>query len=353
MRSNKIHKSKAAVLLCLAWVMFLLMGVVAGTKPAEAQVSGATLSGVVTDLSGALVPNAAIAISNTDPDATRNITSNAEGFYSAHNLTPGNYEVKVSAKGFSTTLQKGIVLTVSSEQTFSPVLNVGKFDQIVVVSTAPPSIQSSSSTLSGAVDGTTVRELPLNGRDWTTLATLEPGVLSVPNQATTGFSANKGNRGFGNQLSDGGHRPNENTYRVNGMVINDYTNASPGGATGVNLGVDAIDKFSVLTSSYTSEYGRTSGAVIDAITRSGTNNLHGSAYFFDRDKIFDARNFFDPVTKPPFHRIQFGASAGAPIIKDRTFIFGDYEGIRVSQSLSFSNIVPSQALRDAVVDTAI
>src|SRR3981189_109084 len=309
MKPNQIHKLKASVSLSLACVMFLLMGI-AETKRAEAQVSGATLSGVVTDTSGALVPNAAITITNTDTGTTRNLTSNTEGFYSAPNLNPGNYEVKVSAKGFSTTLQKGIVLTVSSEQTFSPVLNVGKFDQIVVVTTAPPSIQSSSSTLSGAVDGTTVRELPLNGRDWTTLATLEPGVLSVPNQATTGFSANKGNRGFGNQLSDGGHRPNENTYRVNGMVINDYTNAAPGGATGVNLGVDAIDQFSVLTSSYTSEYGRTPGAVIDAITRSGTKNLHGTAYFFDRDKIFDARNFFDGPVIPPFRRIQFGGAVG-------------------------------------------
>src|SRR5882757_1030629 len=352
MRSNKIHKSKAAVLLCLAWVMFLLMGVVAGTKPAEAQVSGATLSGVVTDLSGALVPNAAIAISNTDTGATRNITSNAEGFYSAPNLNPGNYEVKVSAKGFSTTLQKGIVLTVSSEQTFSPVLNVGKFDQIVVVTTAPPSIQSSSSTLSGAVDGTTVRELPLNGRDWTTLATLEPGVLSVPNQATTGFSANKGNRGFGNQLSDGGHRPNENTYRVNGMVINDYTNAAPGGSTGVNLGVDAIDQFSVLTSSYTSEYGRTSGAVIDAITRSGTNKFHGTAYFFDRDKIFDARNYFEP-TRSPFRRIQFGGAIGGPIYKNKTFFFVDYEGIRQSQPVATTIKVPNAGARAAAVPAIV
>jgi hypothetical protein len=330
----------------------LLLGVVAGTKRAEAQVSGATLSGVVTDTSGALVPNAAITITNTDTGTTRNLTSNTEGFYSAPNLNPGIYEVKVSAKGFSTTLQKGIVLTVSSEQTFSPVLNVGKFDQIVVVTTAPPSIQSSSSTLSGAVDGTTVRELPLNGRDWTTLATLEPGVLSVPNQATTGFSANKGNRGFGNQLSDGGHRPNENTYRVNGMVINDYTNAAPGGATGVNLGVDAIDQFSVLTSSYTSEYGRTSGAVIDAITRSGTNKFHGTAYFFDRDKIFDARNYFEP-TRSPFRRIQFGGAVGGPIYKNKTFFFVDYEGIRQSQPVATTIKVPNAGARAAAVPAIV
>src|SRR5260370_16768107 len=161
MKSNMIHKLKVAVPLSLACVM-LLLGVVAGTKRAEAQVSGATLSGVVTDTSGALVPNAAITITNTDTGTTRNLTSNTEGFYSAPNLNPGIYEVKVSAKGFSTTLQKGIVLTVSSEQTFSPVLNVGKFDQIVAVTTPPPSIPSSSSTLPAPLAATTVRTLPPN-----------------------------------------------------------------------------------------------------------------------------------------------------------------------------------------------
>src|ERR1700730_8657382 len=349
MKSNKCSL-KAIVPLGLAVCMFLFMFAIAGSRNVQAQVSGATLSGIVTDPSGALVPNAAITIRNTDTGATRNVNSNADGFYSAPNLNPGNYEVKISAKGFANTLQKGIVLTVSAQQTFSPVLTVGKIDQTVVVSVAPPSIQSSSSTLSATVDGTTVRELPLNGRDWTSLATLEPGVLSVPNQATTGFSANKGNRGFGNQLSDGGHRPNENTYRVNGMVINDYTNAAPGGATGVNLGVDAIDQFSVLTSSYTSEYGRTSGAVIDAITRSGTNKFHGTGYFFDRDKIFDARNYFEP-TRSPFRRIQFGGAVGGPIYKNRTFFFVDYEGIRQSKGITTVTFVPSQDARNGILST--
>jgi hypothetical protein len=349
MKFNAMYKLRAVASLGLACAMFLLGVAIAGTKRAEAQVSGATLSGTVTDPTGAVVPNATVAIRNTDTGSTRNVKSNAEGFYSAPNLLPGNYEVRISANGFSATLQQGIVLTVGARQTFSPVLTVGKFDQTIVVSVAPPSIQTSSSTLSATVDGTTVRELPLNGRDWTSLATLQPGVLSVPNQATTGFSANKGNRGFGNQLSDGGHRPNENTYRVNGMVINDYTNAGPGGSTGVNLGVDAIDQFSVLTSSYTSEYGRTSGAVIDAITKSGTNKLHGTLYFFDRDKIFDARNFFDGPVIPPFRRVQFGAAAGAPIIKDKTFFFVDYEGIRQSQPISTTVKVPNAGARVAAV----
>ncbi|GAC1415593.1 MAG: hypothetical protein NVSMB62_03630 [Acidobacteriaceae bacterium] len=345
---NEVSKLWSAAL-CLVLVMMAAFG---GTPSLQGQVSGATLSGVVTDSSGALITNASVIIQNADTGTTRSLISNGEGFYSAPNLLPGNYEVKTSAKGFSTMVQKGIVLAVSGQQTFSPVLAIGRVDQTVVVTTAPPSVEASSSTLSATVDGTTVRELPLNGRDWTSLATLEPGVLSVPNQATTGFSANKGNRGFGNQLSDGGHRPNENTYRVNGMVINDYTNAAPGGSTGVNLGVDAIDQFSVLTSSYTSEYGRTSGAVIDAITKSGTNKLHGSAYFFDRDKIFDARNFFEPV-RSPFRRIQFGAAAGAPIIKDRTFFFVDYEGIRQSQPVATTIKVPNAGARAAAVPAIV
>jgi len=327
----------------LAAIFFL------GASFSMAQVSGATLTGTVTDPKGAVVPNATVSIRNTATGVVREVTSNSDGFYAAPNLIPGPYEIKTAAPGFSAQVQRNIILTVGAQVTFNPSLAIGAITETVVVTDVPPSVQTSSSAISATVDGTTVRELPLNGRDWTSLATLEPGVTSVPNQATTGFSANKGNRGFGNQLSDGGHRANENTYRVNGMVINDYTNAAPGGATGVNLGVDAIDQFSVLTSSYTAEYGRTSGAVINAITKSGTNKIHGTAYFFDRDSIFDARNYFDGPTIPPFRRIQFGAAAGAPIIKDKTFIFADYEGIRQSQPVSTTIHVPDAATRARAV----
>ena len=185
----------------------------------------------------------------------------------------------------------------------------------------------------------------MNGRDWTSLATLEPGVINIPNQATTSFNANKGNRGFGNQLSDSGHRPNENSYRLNGISINDYTNAAPGGSTGLNLGVDAVQEFSVITTGYTAEYGRTSGAVINAITKSGANQVHGTGFFFDRDSIFDARNYFDGPKIAPFRRIQFGGSAGAPIVKDRTFIFASYEGFRQNQDASGTIHVPDAASR--------
>lgn len=327
----------------------LLMTLLAGA--AAAQVTGATLSGTITDASGAVIPDATISIKNTGTGVVREVTSNKDGFYTAPNLLPGNYEVKVSARGFATGLNKDLGLNVGAQQILNQVLHLGNVSEVVEVTGTAPAVQLSSSTISGTVDSTTIRELPLNGRDWTSLATLEPGVVSIPTQAATTFNANKGNRGFGNQLSNGGHRANENTYRVNGIDVNDYSNGAPGGATGLNLGVDGIQEFSVLTSNYTAEYGRTSGAVIDAITKSGTNAFHGTGFFFDRDKIFDAKNFFDNPNKPipPFRRIQFGGSGGKALVKDNTFIYGTYEGVRQNQPISRVIHVPSAATRALAV----
>ena len=318
--------------------------------PVHAQVAGATLSGLVTDERGGPVPGATVTIKNVGTGVAREVISNADGFYSAPNLLPGTYEVRVSAKGFQTLVEREVTLTVGAEQPLNLSLNVGQLNQTVEVNAAPLDVQTTSSTISSTVDSTTMRELPLNGRDWASLATLEPGVSAIPNQVGTGFSANKGNRGFGNQLSNSGHRANENTYRVNGVSINDYSNGSPGGASGLNLGVDGIQEFSVLTSNYTAEYGRTSGAVINAITKSGVNDFHGTAFFFDRDKIFDAKNHFDPAGPiPPFRRIQFGASGGTAIVKDKTFVYGTYEGVRQNQPGSQAIHVPTDAQRALAV----
>lgn len=345
----KVHSHFRLVKLIGVVLATLLTLVLTEPRALWAQVTGATLSGVVRDSSGAVVSGAIVNIKNTATGEVRKVISNGEGVYSAPNLQPGPYQVEVAAAGFRSVLQKDLNLTVGAQQSLNIALQVGSNTQTVVVTDVPAAIETSSSAMSATVDSTTVRELPLNGRDWTSLATLSPGVTSIPNQATTGFSANKGNRGFGNQLSNGGHRANENNYRVNGMSTNDYSNAAPGGATGVNLGVDAIDQFSVLTSDYTAEYGRTSGADINAITKSGTNKLHGTAYFFDRDSIFDARNFFDGPKIPPFRRVQFGASGGGPIRKDHAFIFADYEGIRQSLSNSGTIRVPNAGARAAAV----
>ena len=341
----ELKKFKKRTVGILVISIVLVLGFVC-SAPASAQVSGATLSGLITDPSGSAVASATVSIKNQATGVIREVTTNADGFYSAPNLLPGNYEVTVSASGFSTVVQKGITLTVGAQQALNLSLKVGAVTSTVVVSAAPPDVQTSSSTIGATVDSTTVRELPLNGRDWTSLATLEPGVSNIPNQVGTGFSANKGNRGFGNQLSNSGHRANENTYRVNGVTINDYSNGSPGGASGLNLGVDGIQEFSVLTSDYTAEYGRTSGAVINAITKTGTNDFHGTAFFFDRDKVFDAKNYFDPAGPiPSFRRVQFGGSGGTALVKDKTFVYGTYEGVRQNRPGSQLIRVPSQEAR--------
>src|ERR1700676_3837810 len=324
-------------------ILFLTMVLVA---PSYSQLAGANLSGLVRDSSGAGIPSARISIRNVATHDLREVQSNSDGLYSAVNLSPGIYEVTVVATGFTTLLEKGVSLTVGSERKLDLELKIGEYSQKIEINSAAPSVETLSSTLGATVEEREITELPLNGRDWTQIATLQPGVTAVRAQASTGSNnTNRGNRGFGNQLSDSGHRPYENTYRVDGININDYSNGAPGSVLGVALGVDAIQEFNVVTTNYSAEYGRTSGAVINSVSKSGTNDFHGSAYFFDRDKIFDAHNFFDPPAIPPFRRIQFGASGGDAIIKDKTFLFADYEGIRESMSGTFSNIVPSLAAR--------
>src|SRR5487761_579089 len=294
------------------------------------QVAGATLSGTVTDPSGAVIPNTKISIKNTSTGVTRDVTADRAGFYDAPNLLPGPYSVTVSASGFSTQVQSGVALTVGANQVLNVTMQLGKVTNLVQVTGAAPMVQLASSNISAVVNSTTVRQLPLNGRSWSDLAKLQPGVDAIQTQPSFATGADRGNRGFGAQLTISGQRPVQNNYRLDGVSLNDYSNGAPGSVLGGNLGVDAIQEFSVLTSNYSAEYGKTSGGVVNAITKSGTNQFHGSAYEFVRNDAFDAANFFDNFTntaKPPFRRNQFGASAGGPIQKNKTFIFGDYEGV--------------------------
>ena len=195
---------------------------------ANAQLAGANLSGVVRDPSGAVIPNATIAIRNTGTNEVRTVNSNSDGVYAASNLPAGNYDVTVKAAGFSTLDQKGLALDVGSQTAKDFALTVGQTQQTIEVTAAAPAIETTSSTIGATVGETKIVELPLNGRDWTQLATLEPGVTSIRTQTNSNQNANRGNQGFGNQLTDDGHRPNENTYRIDGININDYSNGSPG-----------------------------------------------------------------------------------------------------------------------------
>ena len=341
-------RSSACCLALIAWGLGIIMPV-----SLPAQVVGGTLSGSVSDQSGGVVPQVAISIKNVSTGITRTSTTSAAGFYSVPNLLPGTYEITASALGFSSEVQKGITLTVGEEQVLNFTLRVGQSSQTVVVTTEAPNVELASSTISANVNSTTVRELPLNGRSWTDLATLQLGVSAVQTQASLTASGNaRGHRGFGEQVAISGARPLQNNYRLDGISINDYSNSAPGSVLGGDLGVDAVEEFSVLTSNYSAEYGRTSGGVVNAITRSGTNQFHGGVYEFLRNSALDAPNFFDRGNIPPFRRNQFGADAGGPIRKDKVFIFVDYEGIRQSLGVTNVDTVPSAAARGGTLCSA-
>jgi outer membrane receptor protein involved in Fe transport len=322
--------------------------------PAQAQVAGATLTGTITDPAGRVVPGAQIVITNEATGVVNKLATNSDGNYTAGNLIPGDYTISITAAGFNTEERTGIELTVGGQQVLDLTLKVGASKISVEVTTEAPEIQLNSSDISAVVNATTVRELPLNGRSWTDLATLQPGVNRIQTQPDFSAGTDRGNRGFGQQLTISGARPQQNNYRLDGVSLNDYSNGAPGSVLGGSLGVDAIQEFSVLTSNYSAEYGKTSGGVVNAITRSGTNQFHGSGYEFARNSALDTRNFFDPVgTKPPFKRNQFGGTFGGPIFKDKTFFFADYEAIRQSKGISVLATVLSLADRASVTDSAV
>src|SRR5579864_7696484 len=271
----------ASVMTLTIWFMVCVAG--------HAQGVGRSLSGAITDSSHGAVAGASIAIANTATGVTTTVTTNAEGIYSAPNLLPGTYQVTVSAAGFQKTVQSGVVLTVGAQHVLNLSLNVGSVNQTVEVTTEAPEIQLASSTINGDISSNTISQLPLNGRSWTSLATLQPGVQSIHDMALT-TSHDRLGRGLGDQMSIDGGRPQQNNYLLNGVSINDYSNQAPGSILGENLGADAVSEFTILTSNYSTEYGRSSGGVISAITRSGTNQFHGSAYEYLRNNVFDARN---------------------------------------------------------------
>src|SRR5712691_1864792 len=329
--------------------LFVILAVaILSAGQARAQVAGATLSGTVTDPSGAAIADARVVILNKATSVTRDATAGAGGFYSVPNLLPGVYDVTISAAGFSASKQSDVTLTVGAAQVLNVSLKIGEASQTVEVTASAAMVQLGSSVLSGEVEAATLRELPLNGRDWASLAALQPGVASV----RTHPLGTQASRGLGLHMTISGGRPTQNSYRLDGALVNDYSNAGPGSVLGQNLGVDAIQEFTVLTSNYSAEYGFTSGGVINAITRSGTNTFHGSAFEFLRNDKLDAANFFDNANGRPkstFRQNQFGGSGGGPIIKNKLFIFGDYEGIRYVKGIPTTNTTLSAAARTGIV----
>jgi len=329
---------------CLSGLLLIACG---AASRARAQVSTGTITGEVTDNTGAIVVNAAVTARNVETGVTRSSVTSKSGYYVLPSLQTGHYVVSVSAPGFAKQMSPPVALNVGAEQEVDFALQVGSQTEKVIVQGTAPKVDLVNSTVMPVVEQKTIVQLPLNGRDWTQLATLEPGVIPARSQPAVAVSNQRANRGVGNQMSIGGARPQQNNYRVDGISINDYSNGAPGGVIGSNLGVDAVQEFSVVTSNATADYGKTSGGVINAVTRAGSNQYHGGVYEFLRNSALDARNEFDtPAKIAPFRRNQFGADLGGAIIKNRTFVFGDYEGLRQYQAANVSSNVPTQAARN-------
>lgn len=305
--------------------------------------TAATIAGTVHDPTGALVQNAEITVTQVATGLTRKVLSNRLGVFLAPSLPAGLVELRVTASGFRPLLRKGILLTVNETVKVDVELALGAVDQEITVVGAGSQVNTATSELGYLVSESAMRDLPLNGRNYTDLALLQPGVVAYPHRDGGSVVAH----GLG--MSINGQDPRSNVYLIDGTPQNDFTNGPAGSAAGTVLGVEAIREFRVEVNNYSAEFGRNSGGQINTLTKSGSNELHGSLYHFHRNDNFDARNFFDPAKRPEFKRNQFGASLGGPIRKDKDFFFLNYEGLRDRLGRSIVSAVPDANARRGIL----
>jgi hypothetical protein len=327
-----------------ALVIFIL---IVSSEPVWAQVA-ASISGRVDDASGAAVGGASVTVRSIETGGTRTVTTDESGNYRVLSLPLGAQEVRAEKPGFRSAVRTGINLVVGQEAVVNLKLDVGQVTQELTVSADTPLVDTTTANVSGLVSERQIKELPLNGRSFDNLITLNPGTINYTYKSPGTVTSQ------GNTFSVAGRRPLENIVLLNGI---EYTGSSqlsntPGGVSGYLLGIDAVREFNVQTGTYSAEYGKRAGAQVTAVTQSGTNQLHGSVFEFLRNSALDARNIFDlsPTlggeSKPaPFRRNQFGASAGGPIKKDRLFLFGNYEGFRHRLVINNVSVVPNLEAR--------
>ena len=307
-----------------------------------AQTNTAELAGLIVDSSGGAVPKVALSLANAATGVKRSAFTDGQGSYRFLRLPPGSYELTAFTDGFRTERRPGIVLTVGQQATLNLTLSVGTVATEAVVTAAAAQIDLQSAALSDVIDPKAIRELPLNGRDFAQLALLEPGVAPSRRSSDSG--------GPGTKLVINGNRPSQVSFVLDGSDINDANNNTPGSAAGVLLGVDTLEEFRVNTNSYSAAYGRSGGGVISAVTKAGTNLLHGSLFEFVRNSSFDARNFFDSPSAriPPFRRNQFGVEVDGPIVRNRTFFLASFEGLRQRLGVTSRTVVPDANARQGI-----
>ncbi len=315
----------------------------AGT--AGAQVVGGSISGSVSDTAGAVVPNASVLVRNQNTGTERRLLTDGSGRFAAPSIPVGTYSITVQSTGFAQLERTGVELSVGQSITLPLALHAGGATEQVTVAAATPAVNLSTEQTSGLIDERQVKQLPLNGRSYDQLLTLNPGTINYT--AERSGSIGTSNSAVGNMFTVDGRRPQDNLFLLNGI---EYTGASlinltPGGTSGQLLGVDAIREFNLLENTYGAAYGKRQGAQVSIVTDSGTNQVHGSAFEFLRNSALDSRNFFDQTHIPEFQRNDFGATLGGPLRRNKLFLFGNYEGFRQNLGITDVTLVPDNEAR--------
>jgi len=325
----------------LSIFMLCLLLTTVGLVHLAAQGTTATILGTVTDMSGAAVPDATVQVRNTGTGATQSVASDNQGRFRVADLGVGQYDVQATKTGFSTLVRKEVTLNVGAQTVVDFALPVGQQQQTVTVEGQVSQVETTNSAVAALVDQRQMRELPLNGRNFEQLIQLAPGVATHTAFQRSGF------QGRADQYSVAGGRPEGQQILLDDENLVTYWNKGIASITGNSLGIEAIGEFQTLTNTFSSQFGG-NGAVINAVSKSGTNSIHGSAYEFLRNSAFDARKYFDNFlppgvstsSVPPLRKNQFGGSLGGPIKKDKTFFFANYEAVRQLLGETNTALVP-------------
>ena len=316
--------------------------------PAIAQTAGGSISGTVRDAAGGVIPGAAVLVRNVETGAQQMVDTNANGFYAFAALAVGHYEMEVSFSGFKPNKRTGLVIDVGTKLQIDVDMELGEQSEAVTVTDTAVRVETASTQVGDVLASTEITAVALNGRSFTDLMSLQPGIVPMTTQqpdsiVMAGASvaiAPSGGLNPGNQ-SISGQREDANGFMVNGGDVKELMN----GGTTIVPNLDSIAEFRILTDNFDAEYGNYSGGIVNVVTKSGSNQLHGSAFEFLRNTVLDAKNYFSSE-RSKFDQNQFGGTVGGPIAKDKVFFFGDYQGTRTQQGIDTGLIpVPSGADR--------
>jgi len=333
---------KTHLILCL-----VVCALVWATPAVYGQLRTGSIVGTVRDATGGVLPGVEVTVSNVNTGQNRLLITGDEGRYRAVELDLGSYEVRAELIGFQTAVRTGLRVEVGQEALVDLTLSVGEISEEVIVTGEAPLINTTSATLSDVIDEKQVHELPLNNRNLVELSLLSPGVTQARNASYTGQTTSPA----AVKISMGGARIYMTGYLLDGTDITDSSRSSGvGGSAGSLFGVETVREFNVISNNYSAQYSRFSGGVISLVTKSGTNDFHGSAFWFHRNDNLDARNYFDRAVQPEFKRHQYGGTIGGPIATDKSFFFFSYEGFRQNTGRSQTAFVPTASARQGIID---